>query len=60
VGEQALDAGEAVRWKTVSLARVQEMIDAGEICSAPTLVVLLKALRVLAVAHGETGGASPG
>jgi 8-oxo-dGTP pyrophosphatase MutT (NUDIX family) len=52
VGQQDLDEGESVRWKLVSLARVEQMIDEGQICSAPTLVVLLKALRLLPQLRG--------
>jgi 8-oxo-dGTP pyrophosphatase MutT (NUDIX family) len=48
VGKQDLDPGESVRYKLVPLRTLEDMMDAGEIRSAPSLVVLFKALRLLA------------
>jgi len=51
--DQHLDPGESVRVRLVSLSELEQMIDDGEIRSAPALVVLFKGLRLLARLRGQ-------
>ena len=51
-GEQDLDPGEAVRARLVPLPELEQMIEDGQIRSGPSLVVLCRALRLLARLRG--------